>query len=514
MEKLTGTSCGFKKLPFTVAQPGMQIDFDQIPANELGFFLLFFTEDLLNEIVKNTNDYATAKLTGVTMKPHSLWSNWREVTLDEMKAYFGVIMNMALNDKPCVKDYFSPEWINSMPFFVDVFPRNRFLQIHWMLNAAPVNPPSAATQKVDKVKNVLSAIQEKCLQYFIPGCNIAIDETTIAFKGRVSCKMYNPQKPTKWGLRVYVLADSYSDYISVFEPYFGSQTTQGLIRPDLPFTSRIVLHLVQKLLQKSGGTGYHLYTDRFYTGYNLALELLKLGVHTTGTIQRLRQGLPQEVKRKLKLKVHEVVAYSIQSENVMTLCWQDKRQILMLSTWHDADVQTVQRRTKGGQTVSIQKPTVIVDYSAKMGAVDRADHLCTSYNFARKTLKWWRKMFFWLLEVCIVNSYILYNLNRQLSNEPTIEHGQYRKNLIIQLVGDVRNKGKRRGRSSTQDKADRLSKKPHFIDQLEDNKAKDCAVCSDRKTPGGRRTTVFYCKTCSRKPGLHPKNALNCIIRL
>ena len=34
-----------------------------------------------------------------------------------------------------------------------------------------------------------------------------------------------------------------------------------------------------------------------------------------------------------------------------------------------------------------------------------ADQLCTSYNFARKSVKWWRKLFFWLLEICIVNSY-------------------------------------------------------------------------------------------------------------
>jgi hypothetical protein len=32
---------------------------------------------------------------------------------------------------------------------------------------------------------------------------------------------------------------------------------------------------------------------------------------------------------------------------------------------------------------------------------------------------------------------------------------------------------------------------------------KDCTVCSNRKIKGGRRETVFYCNTCTRKPGLH-----------
>jgi len=52
------------------------------------------------------------------------------------------------------------------------------------------------------------------VDYFQPGLNIAIDESTIAFKGRFSGKMYNPMKPTKWVLRVYVLADSATGYIS------------------------------------------------------------------------------------------------------------------------------------------------------------------------------------------------------------------------------------------------------------------------------------------------------------
>ena len=62
------------------------------------------------------------------------------------------------------------------------------------------------------------------------------------------------------------------------------------------------------------------------------------------------------------------------------------------STYHAASTQTVQQRTKSGPQ-DIQKPTVIVIYTNKMGAVDRADHYCASYGFMRKSQKWWRKMF-------------------------------------------------------------------------------------------------------------------------
>ena len=116
--------------------------------------------------------------------------------------------------------------------------------------------------KVQKVQNVLDCVREKCPQNFVPDCAIAIDETTIAFKGRLSCKMYTLQKPTKWRPRVYVLADYATGYICTFEPYYGRETTALPIRPDLPFTTRIVVHLVDRLMTKSSGSGYHLYTDR------------------------------------------------------------------------------------------------------------------------------------------------------------------------------------------------------------------------------------------------------------
>ena len=87
-----------------------------------------------------------------------------------------------------------------------------------------------------------------------------------------------------------------------------------------------------------------------------------------------------------------------------TLAWQDKRLTLMLSTWHNADTAPHKRWVKGRQE-EVEKPVVISDYTDYMGAVDRCDHCCSSYSFTRKTLKWWRKLFFWLLEVSIVNSF-------------------------------------------------------------------------------------------------------------
>src|ERR1044072_5629615 len=92
------------------------------------------------------------------------------------------------------------------------------------------DPVGGRMTKEAKVHNLVSYIGDKCLEHFIPLRDIAIDESTMGFKGRISFKKYNPQKPTKWGLRVYVLADSSTSYIRVFQPYYGKDTTVVLVR--------------------------------------------------------------------------------------------------------------------------------------------------------------------------------------------------------------------------------------------------------------------------------------------
>ena len=81
----------------------------------------------------------------------------------------------------------------------------------------------------------------------MPYEHIAVDESTIEFTERVSWKCYNPNKPTKWGLRVCTICDSASGYIMAFVPYYKKFTMDNLVRSDLLFTSRIVLELCNML---------------------------------------------------------------------------------------------------------------------------------------------------------------------------------------------------------------------------------------------------------------------------
>ena len=52
--------------------------------------------------------------------------------------------------------------------------------------------------------------------------NVSIDEQMLETKARISFLQYLPKKPKKWGVKLWVLADSLNGYVPAFEIYTGA----------------------------------------------------------------------------------------------------------------------------------------------------------------------------------------------------------------------------------------------------------------------------------------------------
>lgn len=105
--------------------------------------------------------------------------------------------------------YWSTNENSRIPFFPAIFTRSRFNQIFWMLHLKTPDPVNKDLRtRLQKVSNFMEYINSKFSEYFIPGKNICVDESVVKFKGRVAFITYNPNKPTKWGIKIFVLADS------------------------------------------------------------------------------------------------------------------------------------------------------------------------------------------------------------------------------------------------------------------------------------------------------------------
>jgi len=53
------------------------------------------------------------------------------------------------------------------------------------------------------------------------------------------------------------------------------------------------------------------------------------------------------------------------------------------------------------------KPHIVERYNQHMGYVDNPDRMATSYSMSRRTLKGTTKLFFHLLDLTVLNSWIL-----------------------------------------------------------------------------------------------------------
>jgi hypothetical protein len=66
-------------------------------------------------------------------------------------------------------------------------------------------------------------LMDKFTQAYTPGCELAVEEAMIGFKGRFCEKQYLPGKPTKWGMKACGLAVSASSYLLKCDIYKGKK---------------------------------------------------------------------------------------------------------------------------------------------------------------------------------------------------------------------------------------------------------------------------------------------------
>ena len=294
------------------------------------------TVSLWRYLIDTTNEYATSFLTRMPPSRRSLYRNWRNISLLEIKAFVGMIINMGMTKLSDVKDYWSRHVTLNLPFFRSVFPRDRFLQIYWMLH---VGDATSATKR-SKIQPFLDQLLPLFQMYLTPAREVSIDEAMIAFRGRVGFRQYIRGKPQPWGIKAYVLSESRTGYMYNMVVYYGKET-QLITAPGLNHTTNVVLTLMSPL----ANLGYDLYTDRFYTSPQLATELLRIGTTLTGTVMVNKKNMPAATKKTSRSKPKKGDVYTYKKGPMIVMQWTDKRTLTTLSTKHANAMTSVPSRS-------------------------------------------------------------------------------------------------------------------------------------------------------------------------
>lgn len=210
--------------------------------------------------------------------------------------------------------------------------RNRFELLLCVLHFSN-NEDAVDGDRLAKLGPLLKLLTDKFKEVYIPEREVCIDETLVPFRGRLLFKQYIKNKRHKFGIKLYKICCK-GGYTFDFKVYVGNDKD-----PNISASSKIVLQLMEPLFHR----GRILYTDNYYTSVTLAQELLKRETHLVGTLRSNRKLNPEEVT-KTKLRKGEIIAR--ESQGVVVLKWQDKRDLLCLSTCHTADTVKIKRRTE------------------------------------------------------------------------------------------------------------------------------------------------------------------------
>ena len=132
-----------------------------------------------------------------------------------------------------------------------------------------------------------------------------------------------------------------------------------------------------------------------------------------------------------------------------------------------------------------------------MLGVDRLSQRMAYYQFTRKSVRWWHKVFFWMVEVAIVNAHILYTAHTNTRRPLTQK--EFRRELVTTLCHDQHIRMSHPTQQRPDQSLERL-RGSHFPETS--TVRRDCRVCSVRGPGGQRRLTTTFCGTCGDHPHL------------
>ena len=96
---------------------------------------------------------------------------------------------------------------------------------------------------------------------------------------------YMANKPDKFGIKFWLLADAQTKYLCNGKPYLGKDPTRSRCT-DLP--GDVCLNRLQPYF----GKGYKVTTDNYFTSLKLAEELMTKKTTILGTIRKQRREVP------------------------------------------------------------------------------------------------------------------------------------------------------------------------------------------------------------------------------
>ncbi|XP_046987283.1 piggyBac transposable element-derived protein 2-like [Schistocerca americana] len=208
--------------------------------------------------------------------------------------------------------------------------------------------------------------------------------------------------------------DGISGYAYDFEIFTGDENKpekRVTGEEDLGASANVVVRL-SRILPRN--MNHKLYCDNYYTSLPLLVWLHKQGIYSLGTVRRNRVPdckLPSEAELKKMARGASVERVAtVDGVDISNVVWKDNKSVMLLSTLagqqpiHEAG--RYDKKTKSRTTIPC--PQIIKLYNKHMGGVDLLDSIMGRHKILVKSRKWYIRLFYHLLDMGVVNSWLLY----------------------------------------------------------------------------------------------------------
>ncbi|XP_022175570.1 piggyBac transposable element-derived protein 3-like [Myzus persicae] len=355
----------------------------------------------------------------------------------ELQRFLGILIMMSIDHVPNSRSYWSDNLVN-MPIkncmSVNHFERiKRFL--HFNNNNLDLPPNHEDRDRLFKIRPIVELLKAKFSS--VPFDEfLALDEQLCPTKARSYMKQYLPLKPHKWGYKLFVLC-GVKGYAYNFEIYTGNENNsverQQMLEPDLGATGNVVVRLSRVIPRNEH---HKLYFDNYYTSIPVMVYLEKLSIHTVGTFRRNRFPdialMPEKEMMKKPRGTYDECLTVVDGVPITTVSWKDNKIVNVTSTFIGALEPTTVRRydKKQKKNVDVERPKIIEVYNKHMGGVDLMDSLIGRYRIIMRSKKWYIKIFYHLLDMTVVNSWLMY---KKITGN-TMPLAKFREHLSVTLM--------------------------------------------------------------------------------
>lgn len=377
------------------------------------FFLYLFSNELMKKISEETNLYQVQK------DPNSAF----RISEEDVRQFIGIAYLMSLMQLPRATNHWSA--ILGTPLIQETMTLYKFEKVRQILhfndNSKDLPRRDPEHDRIHKIRPIVDSLNEAYSKVPMEEY-ICVDEQMCSTKARNTLKRYNPNKPHKWGYKVFVLSGvSGFAYNTEIETGKENVVLQG--EPDLGASSNVVVRLARIIPRHQT---FKLYFDNYFTSLRLMEYLAKEGILSVGTIRRNR--IPDCKLSLEKLMMKKVRGYSeeyvadVNGIDVSNIAWKDNKIVNLASTYAGQQPETdVQRWDKqNSRYVSIKRPYVVGEYNRHMGGVDLLDSIMGIYKIRLRSKRWPMRLFYHYLDVTISNAWILY---KRVYKEKSIHSG-------------------------------------------------------------------------------------------